>query len=250
MALFTDSPAFGLEDMAAHETGILDTASTEGIDLIQKISLAIEEVGIELLASLSRQAGAESAGIALGSVVVTSPLRLWQIFHTLEVVYRDAYHSQLNDRYKGKGQEYRDLSRWAAGKLTEIGLGLAADPIPQADAPQLSSQFGGLADGRYFACVAWVNAGGQEGVSGALASIDLASSKTFAVTPVNRPGNAAGWNVYAGVSPLDLFRQNDTVLAADATWAAPDALGVSGPRPGTGQEPSFLKQVARVTLRG
>ena len=56
MALYTDSPVFTIEDLAGHETGLLDTAGTEGIDLTTKIKLAIEEVGLQLLSALRRLA--------------------------------------------------------------------------------------------------------------------------------------------------------------------------------------------------
>jgi hypothetical protein len=250
MALFTDNPAFGLEDLAAHESGILETAAAEGIDLEKKISLAVEEIGIELLATLRRVAGPGAAEVTPGSIVVTSPLRLWEIYHTLETAYRDAYHNQLNDRYKGKWQEYRELSRWAAGMLAQTGVGVASDPVPEAGAPVLTSQFGGLAAGRYFARMAWVNSSGEEGAAGALASIDLNAGRTFLAAPAPPPPNAAGWNLYAGLSPLDLFRQTDAPLAAGTAWLAPDQLRLTGARPGTGQPPSYLKPLARVSPRG
>ena len=47
--LLTDSPAIAVEDLADHETGILDTANSEGINLTVKIVLAINEVGLQLL---------------------------------------------------------------------------------------------------------------------------------------------------------------------------------------------------------
>ena len=41
-------------------------------------------------------------------VVVTPPLKLWHTFRTLEMVYGDAYNSQLNDRYAGKRDEFHE----------------------------------------------------------------------------------------------------------------------------------------------
>src|SRR5713226_7637352 len=133
--LFTDSPAIGIQDLADHETAILDTAHVEGIDLTIKIGLARDEVGLQLLAHFP-QLGL--VNIALKNIVITPALRLWLVFHTLEIVYRDAYHNQLNDRYKAKWDEYKDLSAFASGLLFRVGIGTVVDPIPQAVRPQLS----------------------------------------------------------------------------------------------------------------
>src|SRR3954447_215835 len=158
--LLTDSPAIAIEDLADHETGILDTASTEGINLTVKIVLAINEVGLQLLSRFP-QLGLMNVG--LKNVVVTPALRLWLIFHTLEIVFRDAYHNQLNDRYKAKWNEYKDLSAFASGLLFQIGIGTVVDPIPQADHPLLGLTAGSLTPAKYFVRVAWRNASGEEG---------------------------------------------------------------------------------------
>lgn len=249
MALYTDSSVFGIEELQAHETGILDVAHAEGIDLSVKIALAREEVGLQILSALRRLTETESAGISLNTVVVTSPLRLWQIFHTLAITYRDAYNNQLNDRYKGKWQEYRELARWAAGLLLQIGLGVVVDPVPEAEAPQLTAAPGGLAEGKYFVRVAWLNASGEEGVAGQLASSTVVSGNTIQVQAVNPPANAVAWNAYVGRSPHDLFRQNGSPVTAGGSFMVA-SLVLTGARPGTGQEPDLFRQVPRVFPRG
>jgi hypothetical protein len=64
--------------------------------------------------------------------VVTPPLQLWHVFQTLMLVYQDAYFNQLNDRYKGKRDQFQQLAKWAMDKLIQTGIGIVADPIPQA----------------------------------------------------------------------------------------------------------------------
>src|SRR5947208_14756395 len=159
--LFTDSPAIAIEDLADDETVILDTASTERINLTVKIGLATNEVGLQLQSRFPQLGLVNNAvgtpgliglvNFKLNNVVVTAGLRLWLIFHTLEIVYRDAYHNQLNDRYKAKWDEYRDLSTFASGLLFQIGIGTAVDPIPQPNHPLLSLVPGSLAPAEYFA---------------------------------------------------------------------------------------------------
>ena len=52
MALFTDAPISTLDQLAAQDSAALDVASTEGIDATAKISLAQDELGIEITAAL------------------------------------------------------------------------------------------------------------------------------------------------------------------------------------------------------
>ena len=115
--LLTDHTVIAIEDLADHETVILDTANTEGINLTVKIGLATDEVALELE---SRFLDFGLVNVTLNNIVVTPALRLWLIFHTLEIVYRDAYHNQLNDRYQAKWDEYKNLSVFASGLLFRI----------------------------------------------------------------------------------------------------------------------------------
>lgn len=256
MALFTDGPAFTIEELAAHETAILDTANTEGIDLTKKIELAREQVGLELQSVLQRSGPnrymgnlAATAPISLGNVVVTAPLRLWQVFHTLSVVYRDAYFNQLNDRYKAKWTEYQDLAKWASRMLQGIGVGTVADPVSQADIAEVSQTAGALASGTYFVKVAWRNAAGEDGMPGPLISIDTSAGNVVKAQPSSFPSNGVTWSVYAGTTPEDLFLQAEGLNPA-AFWKAPDSGLLTNKRAGNGQEPTLLRPTPRVLPRG
>src|SRR5256885_237860 len=114
MALFNDGPASSIEDLQGHDTQLLDVANVEGIDVTRKLALAQEEISMELATLLSRLNVAAETGTTTGvpgvsQVVVTSPLKLWLTFRALELVYRDSYNSQLNDRYAGKRDEYHEM---------------------------------------------------------------------------------------------------------------------------------------------
>ena len=114
MALFTDGAISSIEDLTGHDTQLLNVANVEGIDVTRKLALAQEELGVEVAGLLGRRCyRATGAPPAIEQVVVTPPLKLWHVFRTLEMVYRDAYHSQLNDRYAGKRDEYREMAKWA-----------------------------------------------------------------------------------------------------------------------------------------
>ncbi|MDE3166398.1 MAG: hypothetical protein KGN36_11385 [Acidobacteriota bacterium] len=254
MALFTDGGVSSIEDLHGLDTQLLDVASVEGIDVSRKLGLAQEELEIELEAVLSRMSTQpydpvlQSVKTWIGRVVVSAPLKLWHSYRALELVYRDAYYSQLNDRYKARRDEYHELSRWAYGKLLQSGVGMVGNAVPQALAPELQAAAGGLADGTYYVGVSWTNAGGGEGACSRAASITTVGS-TFTVTPGAAPGNAAGWNVYVGVSPAALARQNGAVLGMGTMWTQPGVVA-NGAAAGTGQAVDYVQPVERLIDRG
>ncbi len=254
MPLFTDGPISSIEDLTAQDSQLLNVTSVEGIDATQKLALAQEELGMELTAALRRYGYADhlfwlGPRPRLDSIVVTPSLKLWHTARSLELIYSDAYNSQLNDRYAGKREQFRDLAKWAYAKLTEIGLGIAGAPVPRAEMPAVAAFPGTLADGLYYVTAAWVNGTGEEGAPAFPATIATTSS-TFLVQAVAAPPAAAGWNVYAGISPDTMYRQNTALLSAGQTWEQPANLTQIGALPGKGQKPSYLQPLPRILQRG
>src|SRR4051812_28989004 len=135
MALFTDGNVAALNDLRAYESGILDLAGNEGIDLGAKLSLAHRELGLELLSFLLTQGYGAAQRRGLENVVVTEPLLHCEVMWTLGLIYRDAFNSQLNDRYGAKWKQYTELSRLGLRQSLEIGVGLTATPIPKPEPP-------------------------------------------------------------------------------------------------------------------
>src|SRR5438067_9903247 len=137
MPLFTDGTITTLQELTGQDAGLLDVASAEGIDVTRKLEISRDELSVELGTLLSRlgsfnQPEIPGRGFDMGAVVVTRPLKLWHTFRTLELIYRDAYNNQFNDRYLGKRNQFRDLAKWALDKLTETGIGIAIGPVPRA----------------------------------------------------------------------------------------------------------------------
>jgi hypothetical protein len=263
MALFTDGSISTLEQLAAQDTAVLDAASTEGIDATAKLSLAQEELGIALTSAFSRSALAfgnpsawwpgssvPSRSLQLQHIVVTSPLRLWHTFHTLELIYRDAYNSQLNDRYFGKWNEYKDLARWAADMLFQIGVGLVSVPVPMAQTPALAILSGPFPATTYFVQIAWLNSRGEEGLASQVASASGPDQNTVQVMASPPPVGAALWNVYVGSSIDGITRQNNAPLDPSQAWIQTSSGLSPGKAPGTGQDPNFLRQIPRFLQRG
>jgi len=254
MPLFTDGPISSIEDLTAQDSQLPTVASVEGIDVTQKIAIAQEMVAMDLHTALNRFGSAgQLFWLApqpnLDRVVVTPPLKLWHTARSLELVYADAYNSQLNDRYAGKRDQFHALGKWAYEKLIEIGAGIAAQPVPRARRPTVAAFPGALADGMYYVTTTWVNASGEEGAA-AIETVICTTSSTFLVGPATAPQIAAGWNVYAGVSTDMMFAQNTSLLLLGQTWEQPAVLAQSGERPGRGQKPTYLQALPRILQRG
>jgi hypothetical protein len=257
MALFTDGPISSIEDLTAQDSQLSAVAGTEGIDVTAKLALAQDEIGQELEAMLARLVPAGlGAGAAvwpsppgLGSLVVTPPLKAWHTFRALEIMYADAYNNQLNDRYAGKRDQFRDRAERARERLIEMGVGVASDPVPQAATPEVTPTTGAaLPAGTYYVSTAWVNGRGEEGAISTPAVATVAGG-TLAVRAGDPPGTATGWNVYAGDGPDTMTLQNTGPIGTGQSWVQPAPLA-AGHKPGTGQAPSYLKPLPRVIERG
>jgi hypothetical protein len=255
MALFTDGPVATIEDLTAHDSQLPDVASVEGIDVTRKLSLAQEEIGLDLSAMLSRLAIRDqpfwaSPRPGLPNIVATPALKRWHALRTLELIYGDAYHAQLNDRYAARRDEFKEAAKRARERLAEIGVGITLAPVPQAVTPTVTATPGpALGAGTYYVTMAWVNTRGDEGASAAPAVIET-STGTLLVQPGAAPAGAAGWNVYAGPSPDAMVAQNGAPLALGAWWIQPAPVATAGRGAGTGQAPEFVKPLPRVIPRG
>src|SRR5580704_10054563 len=223
MALFNDGPISTAADLQQCENSILSVASTENIDLASKIMLAQQDLANEVVLFLVRRPHAcndspwgDSSGVLssrnVTNVVVTDPLRKWHVHRTLALVYRDAYNNQLNNRYQGKWAEYEALAKASARICFQIGIGLVADPVPQAAVPMVTSVAGVANGGTFYIAVTWVSTTGQEGAPSNFAQLGTSDGQQLLVTVSNPPQNVTSWNVYVGTSPASLNLQNQSPL--------------------------------------
>jgi hypothetical protein len=246
MALFTDDSISTIEELLGYESAILDVAKTEAIDLTKKLTLAQEELAVELEALLARQEDTRT----LDYVVVTEALHKWHTFRALGLVYRDAYNRQLNDRYLGKWQEYDKMAAWARKALLDTGVGMTSAPVPRPGQPELSTVAGQAKGAAYFVSVTWAAGGAVESAPSDVTALTAADGNVLVVTAPDAPAPATGWNVYAGSSPTDLTLQNQTPLALNQSWMMP-LTGLWRGRPvGNGQAPDSFLRVTGVFNRG
>ena len=239
MALLTDGNPNDMVALQVYEGGILDVAAIEKIDLGAKLGLSTEEISEDVLNILldhTRTVDPQSnirRNIGVSDVVVTPQMKRWQAVHTLEIVYRDAFNNQLNDRYQAKVAEYHELSRQARDNTIKFGIGLVLAPIPKAQAPTLSTRFGAGAAATYYVAVSWVSALGQEGSPSDVSALSTVVGSNLVVQAVNPPAVATGFNVYVGMTADTLSLQTATAVPLGQSFTLTGL--VAGRAPGNGQ---------------
>lgn len=222
MSLFNDGRLTTPEDLRAVESTILDVASTEGIELDKKLQVAAREIGARITEFLLDNSDDRARARDLENVVVTEPLRDWHIAHTLAVLFRDAYSSQLNDRYAAKCKVYEERARDAARRLFTIGVGISSDPVPAAAIPVCGTANGGVLPARsYIVQVCWQSARGRMGALSEPVVMPVAAGQLLTVKAVNPPIAAAGWNVFAATDDDPPAQQNASPIVPGATWIMP-----------------------------
>jgi hypothetical protein len=165
-------------------------------------------------------------------------------------VDRDAYFSQLVDRYQAKWDEYTALTRSAREIVIATGLDMVSDPIRKAVPPVVGEAAGAGTGGMFYASVAWLNAAGEEGQASDAASITTPPGQYMTVFAVDAPSNAAGFSVYAGSAPNSMTLQNTARLAPGSMYTYIPGANNTARRPGEGQKTQFKRRLTRTILRG
>jgi hypothetical protein len=249
--LFTDGNPADSQVLQGYEAAILDVASTQGIDLAVKLELAGEQLGDEIESRIRlRGNGWPGSAPTLDCVVVTSGLRRWHAMQSLELIYRDAYYQDLNDRYKAKWQMYKTLRTEARDMCFAAGIGFVGSPVSKGPKLGSSMSMGTGPNGFLFARATWVNESGIEGAGGPLLSIEVPTGSVATVSIVEKPEAGFRWNIYAGRSEDDLHLQNRTALDPSTLWVADGPLGENGPVVSSGQPADYWVVENRRIPRG
>lgn len=244
MALLVDGELSTVADLEAQDSGVLQIAHGEGIDLNRKLDLAQRELEIEVEALLRRT----DAG-SLEEVVVTRAMSRWHTLLTLAMVYRDAYFSQLNDRFGGRWRAYQDEAQEAGRKVLEGGVGLTTAPIRRPLGVESALGMGSIGPRAYYIRVAWVNNRGEESAPSPLAVVEAQSPHSLSVKPVGLSQGLHGWHLYAGFSTNRLARQTELPMGLGEEWVAPEGTLNDGPEPSSGQHPEKYVTQKRLLRR-
>jgi hypothetical protein len=259
MALLTDAEIVTLEDIQPYETNVVSVLTTYGIDADNKIQLATEAVSEQLLlhllkSGLSDPQHAARRLLGVSSVVLTGPLQRWLCLETLAEIYNEAYNVQLNDRFKGKWQQYREQTATARQFVWQYGVGVVFKPLPKPQAPLAAVQTGSLQNSELLIQVAWTDIDGNEGALSPVAAILIPDQSSIAVSTIEgvsgAPPSAVGWNVYVAQVGADPTRQNNAPIPIGSVWVAPDIGLIAGPAPRDGQEPDYYVFDQRRLPRG
>jgi hypothetical protein len=250
MGLFVDGDLSTAEDLRKYESSILDVASSEGIALDAKIELAQRELVVQLQAFLA-QRRSSTGTFGLRNVLVTEALSQWHTLLCLAAIYRDAYNSQLNDRYGGKWREYVRLAERSASLALDIGLGMTSDPLPRPAVPACSIIAGGSGQAHtLFLEIAWVDVKGYRSSKSQQIAFSAGEGEWIRVEPVDAPVNATGFHVYAGLTPDTATRQTASALAMSEVWTEPSSGLHSMLTDVLQQQPDFVVERIRSWSRG
>jgi hypothetical protein len=171
---------------------------------------------------------------------------------TLSLIYRDAYFTQLVDRYQLKWDEYARLARFAREQFLAAGAGIVNDPLPKAAMPELGSVPATTeqAGGTFYASITWVNSAGQESSPSDASSAGVAAGNLLTVAVTEAPANVIGFNVYAGTQLDSLQQQNQIPLPAAGVFTFIPGTSMDGKLAGEGQRPDYIRPLVRTILRG
>jgi hypothetical protein len=255
MALFTDGSIQTSGELQNYDTAVLSVASSEGIDVTSKVLLAQQEIATELLLFLRRNSISDPRflvrrRIGVGDIVITPPMRRWHAYKSLELVYRDAYGNQLNNRYQAKWTEYKQLAGNAEETLFEAGVGIVHYPVPRASQPLLTLAPAGVSGTQYYIQISWVGTLGQEGAVSDLLQVTSNAGSVAIVRTASPPPGIESWNVFASTDPGQMHLQNASPLLIDGTWTLPVTGLSDGRPPGDGQAPEWWLVERHVLPRG
>ncbi|MBV8846155.1 MAG: hypothetical protein JO307_25390 [Bryobacterales bacterium] len=254
--LLTDGRPNNIEDLRVYGSSILDLASTEKIELDAKLDLALTEIKedvLDVLLDHTRSSDPQSTirrTIGVSDVVITPQMKRWHAVHTLEVVYRDAFNNQLNNRYQAQFEQYHELSKNAREHTLRFGIGMALLPIPIAQPPLFSYVAGLIPATTYYVRVSWVGTGGKEGMPSCETTYDAPAGSLPVITAVHPPPVAAGFNVYMSLAAGCERLQNAAPIPLGSSFTLPGTGLVNGTVVGNGQIPDTYVIGGRTLRRG
>jgi hypothetical protein len=247
MPLYTDGLTTNLSDLTSYDSTILEVAAAENINIPDKLRLAQKEIGFELSNFLLRhQVSGE-----LKSVIVTEQMAHVHSLHALGLLYRDAYNSQLNERYKGKWKEYVHQADLALRRLFETGIGIVVSPVPAAGMPAVSAVPGGVLPARtYSVSVSWIGGSGVAGAASAPVTVELPPGTLLSVTVAKAPAGVTGFVVLAGAVEDSMHRQNASPATVTERWQEALPGLRTDLKPWPAQQADYFVANRRQLLRG
>lgn len=230
MALLVDGDINRIEDLREWDTTILEVANGEGIELEAKLRLAAKEIEEEVEGFLRWQERGQ-----LGQVRVSTALQRWHALATLEAVYRDAYFSQLNDRYGARWKHYAELAAAQEKRYFDLGVATVSLPVRRPEVLEATVGEGTMPAATYWIQATVLDAAGRESAPGAVVVVSSPLPHSLTARLAYAPSGATHWNVFASQTEGAAALQNATPLAVTEDWTLPAEGLVAGRPPGDGQ---------------
>ncbi len=265
MALFTDGGPASISDIKRYDSSAEELARDAGIDLDAKLAAGAEEIGQDIFEFLLFRSSPQGAvanlllslppgqasrqRLGLSDVVVTASLIRWHALQSLIGLYRDAYGSDVTDRYRLKWEQYEILAREAAEYAFTTGIGLSRNPVPKAPVANIAQIDATASRSDYVVRVTWTNSTGVEGAPSDVWQTALGTGDKITI-PGSAPTGVFGWNVYVGPVDGEPLLQNDSPLAIRAGWTKLDGDLMQGRPAKESQLPDYLVVDRRTLLRG
>jgi hypothetical protein len=246
MALLVDGDINSLDDLKEWDSGVLDVAHGEGIDLGAKLRRAQAEVEEEIERFLRDQERG-----TLAQVVIDRGLKHWHALKTLEALYRDAYFNQLNDRYGAKWKHYLELADRQAGRYFDAGVAIVEAPLRRPAWVAVRLEDGPLAPASYRIQATAVDAQGRESAPCPVQVEGSPLPHSLLVSLPYAPEGAVGWNIYVSSDDGPTALQNQVPLGLEEEWTLP-LTGVGPGRPPSEGQPAdeVVRAGGSLLLRG
>ena len=249
MPLFTDGLLASTSDLTAIESTALATATSEGLDLHQKLISAQSQLGREISVFLIQQ-GYVSAGQDLSCVFVNDTLRTAHAFHALALTYRDLASRRVQDRFEDKAKYYERLAANTTSQAFEVGIGICSAPLRAPSGVILKVLSGGTRPARRLHVRAAAIGSGV--VTSAWTSPEVIDLEAGQLAEVSLPveSETQKWVVYGSYSEFGYQLQTLSPLTQQAKWNEPATGLLSNTAELPVQAPEIYVHMSRRLLRG
>ncbi len=256
MALMLDGKMSTVADIIQQDSGCLEVSEAEAISIDGKLALADRDCRLKLAQFVVNQGledvlGAAGNLLRLDRIVANEAMERWHEFHTLSLLYSDAYYRSLNDRYEKKLQHYEGMAKAAWEALIDTGIACTLDPVPRATIAATDLVPGMMeAAGAYFISIQWLNLNGQRGALSDTRMVHAGIGMGIQITAGERPAGISDYDVFAGTEPERLYKQNEQPVSANDAFVVSSILLTSDESSAWSEPVDFVLRRKRRLLRG
>lgn len=256
MALMIDGKLSTVADILRHDSGCLEVSEAEAISIDDKLALADRDCRLKLSQFVVIQGLEDVLGMAgnllrLERIITNEAMERWHEFHTLSLLYSDAYFRSLGDRYEKKLEHYETTAKAAWETLVDTGIECTLDPVARASVAEVEVVAGSIAQAAtYYVAIRWVNANGRRGDLSERHVVNAEVGTGIQITPGESPDEVTGYDVFAGPNAEDMRKQNNQPELPGTPYVI-TTVQSTGEQASAWSEPvDFLLRRKRRLLRG